>query len=351
MAIEWLKRSIQHLSPVYFGLPMSTGIISIACFILGLQSASNVLFILNNIELVALSVLLLSRMVFYAKEVKKDLSTSQLGAGFLTTVAALCILGTKNVMLKNDLTIAVLGWSFTFALWLVLLYGFFILTVTNREKGSLIKGINGSWLLFVVSAQALSISGNLVASHFDYRPKLALFATTGLYLLGALFYLVLISLIFYRFVFFPMKPKEFKPSYWINMGAAAISTLAGAILVKRMWELGGYESFTPIIKIFTISFWIAGTWWIPVIVVLEIWKRVKMRVHYFPGYWSLVFPLGVYTVCTWQMADVLGLEILKNISEITVYIALLAWFITYLQMFSQIIKSFRRRHLLSRTTP
>ena len=44
-------------------------------------------------------------------------------------------------------------------------------------------------------------------------------------------YIWIISLIFYRYTFFTMQPSDLAPPYWINMGAMAISTLAGTLLV------------------------------------------------------------------------------------------------------------------------
>ena len=46
-------------------------------------------------------------------------------------------------------------------------------------------------------------------------------------------YIWMIALIFYRFTFLPLTPGDLTPPYWINMGAMAISTLAGAALVAK----------------------------------------------------------------------------------------------------------------------
>jgi hypothetical protein len=43
----------------------------------------------------------------------------------------------------------------------------------------------------------------------------------------------MISLIFYRYTFFRFAPGDLSPPYWINMGAMAISTLAGALLIEN----------------------------------------------------------------------------------------------------------------------
>ena len=53
-----------------------------------------------------------------------------------------------------------------------------------------------------------------------------------MYLLGCMLYLSLITLILYRFTFFPLTTNMLTPPYWINMGAVAISTLAGALLAE-----------------------------------------------------------------------------------------------------------------------
>jgi Voltage-dependent anion channel len=59
-----------------------------------------------------------------------------------------------------------------------------------------------------------------------------IFVSLCLFLLGGVLYLILISLIVQRWLFEPMRPAQITPSYWINMGAAAIATLAGTRLAS-----------------------------------------------------------------------------------------------------------------------
>jgi tellurite resistance protein TehA-like permease len=60
-----------------------------------------------------------------------------------------------------------------------------------------------------------------------------------MFLLGCMLYLPLITLIFYRFTFVNVMSAQLTPPYWINMGAVAITTLAGArlILAAASWSL------------------------------------------------------------------------------------------------------------------
>jgi len=61
---------------------------------------------------------------------------------------------------------------------------------------------------------------------------------------------------------------DLAPPHWINMGAMAISTLAGSLLIVNAPD----APLLPFIKGFTVLYWATGTWWIPMLVVLAIWR-------------------------------------------------------------------------------
>jgi tellurite resistance protein TehA-like permease len=117
---------------------------------------------------------------------------------------------------------------------------------------------------------------------------------------GGMLYLWIIGLIFYRYTFFAMNPSDLAPPYWINMGAAAISTLAGASLVTAAESSPVIQQVLPFVRGLTLMWWATATWWIPMLVILGIWRHIyrKFPLRYDPLYWGAVFPLGMYTVCT-----------------------------------------------------
>jgi tellurite resistance protein TehA-like permease len=179
----------------------------------------------------------------------------------------------------------------------------------------------------VVATQSVSVLGTLLAPRFGVEQEAVLFLTLCTYLLGCVLYILIISLIFYRLTFFALTPEEFTPSYWVNMGAVAITTLAGSLLILIAPEWSFLREILPFVIGFTLFFWVIGTWWIPLILILEVWRHLFNRfpVRYHPRYWDIVFPLGMYTTSTFELAKATGLPILIPVSQYFVYFALLAW--------------------------
>lgn len=51
-----------------------------------------------------------------------------------------------------------------------------------------------------------------------------------------------------------------------------------------------------------------------------------------PGLWTMVFPLGIYTAATGQLAEALPLPALKLIPTYFIFVALAAWLLTMVGM-------------------
>jgi hypothetical protein len=211
--------------------------------------------------------------------------------------------------------------------WATLIYLFFAATITARIKPGFTRSINGGWLVAIVATQALAV---LMVQLEAARPAATpawLFGALCLYLLGAGLYLLIITLVVYRLVFFPLRAREFTPPYWIDMGALAITTLAGSLIVLHTPTGGPLADLVPFVKGFTLFFWATATWWIPLLALLEfwryVWRRTPLRSE--PDDWDIVFPLGMYTVGTYALAQALQLDFLLRIPAIGVYLSLLVW--------------------------
>jgi tellurite resistance protein TehA-like permease len=336
-----VRNGVRDLFPAYFALVMATGIVSLACHLLGMDAIALPLFYLNQFFYVVLWLLTLARIFRYPSRLLADLSNHRLGTGFLTLVAGTNVLGSQFVNLAGNQALAFALWILGLVLWIVLIYALFTVMTVKAEKPPLESGINGAWMLFIVATQSVVVLGMLLVSRFGGWQEMFTFAMLGFYLLGCMLYILFISLILYRFMFFKLEPDELTPPYWINMGAVAITTLAGAnILLKGNAPF--LSDLTPFVKGFTIFFWAAGTWWIPLLLLLGAWRHLYKRypLTYHPAYWGLVFPMGMYTVCTFQLAKALGLEFLLMIPKVFVFIALFAWAATAFGLLQHLIATF-----------
>ena len=207
-------------------------------------------------------------------------------------------------------------------------YAIFASFTIKRDKPNLEEGISGAWLLAVVATQSLSVLGAMLAPRFGPSERLPLnFFSLSMWLWGGMLYIWTMVLIFYRYMFFKLSPRDLTPPYWINMGAMAISTLAGALLVEHSADAPLLRSLLPFLKGFTLFYWAAGTWWLPMLVVLGIWRYLYARfpMRYDPQYWSVVFPIGMYAVATHEMSRVLAIGFLESIPPLFLYAALAAW--------------------------
>ncbi len=322
--------------PAYFNLVMATGIVSIAAHLLGFERIAGWMFYMNILFYGFLMVLFARKLIFSFNQVLKELRFYRTGPAYFTLIAATSILGSQLYWMEGDGTAIGVFLIIAFILWALISYSFFALITVSTDNPGIGRGLDGSWLVSVVATQSIPILGSYVVGHLSAgSQEVLLFVYTAFFFIGCILYIILITLIFYRLVFIPLGASELDAPYWINMGAVAITTLAGSSLIGQI-DHGPLSDILPFVKGLTIFFWSIGTWWIPLLVILGVWRHFYHAVPlpwsyrgYRLSYWSMVFPLGMYTVCTYEMAAVLELPFLEFIPHYFIYVAFGGWLITF----------------------
>lgn len=336
----WLGREVSALDPGCFALVMATGIISNGFFLQGQRTIADVLFAINLVAYPGLWLLTILRAVRFHAAIRTDLLNPSRVFLFFTAVAATGVLGTA-IGLRGFPTFALAMWLLAFVLWFALIYlGFGVLAFLNTADGADV--IEGAWLNAIVGTQSLVILGALFALPSANAAALIAILLHMLWMLGLVLYAIFVALLAYRIFFVALKPGDVTPPLWIVMGAAAISVNAGSLL-----EAGSGTPFLHAVEPFldgvTLALWAWATWWIPLLVLLGIWKHVihGVPIAYSTKLWSIVFPLGMYTVATLRLSRITDVPILASWSLITVWIAFAAWVATFIGLAAASVYSAR----------
>lgn len=339
-----VESGLAAMSPAYFGLVMATGIVSLAADMMGHRLLALALFGLNLGQYGLLWLLYGLRAWRHPRRFFGDMAAHATGPGYFTAVAATGIVASQFMVLREDVAVAEALWLLAVVLWFGLTYAVFAAFIVRPDKPPLDKGINGSWLLAVVATQALSVSSALLAARIGqpHRLELNLFALST-WLWGGMLYIWMMALIFYRYVFFRFSPGDLAPPYWINMGAMAISTLAGALLILNAPQAPFLAALLPFLKGFTVFYWATGTWWIPMLALLAAWRYGYERfpLRYDPLYWGAVFPLGMYAASTLELDRAMEFGLLGGLAQAFFYVALVAWTAAFAGMLRTLVRGAR----------
>lgn len=277
----------------------------------------------------------------YPRAVHADIVDHSRGPGFLTLVTATAVLGSQ--LSTYHVLPQALPWLLGLAsgLWLVVAYTFLAAMTIVQRKPGLRTGLNGTWLLLVVATESIAVLATAVSPIYGASVPLDLLALAA-WLLGGSLYMMLITLIFYRWCFVPMTAADLTEPWWINMGAMAVTTFAGGRLILARHDLAGWRGDGQLVlQVLTTACWVMATFWIPLLAALFVEKHVVVGdpIHYTAAEWSVVFPLGMYSAATYTYADAAHLPFLVNVARITILIAFATWLLASVGLLRSALRS------------
>lgn len=331
--------ALRDLNPGAFALVMATGIVSIGVHHRGLPALSAALLWLGAACYLLLLVLLAGRIVRFGARVRTDLADPARGFGFFTLVAATTVLGTRLALGGHHQAAAGLLVAGLTA-WLLLGYAVPWATVLDRAHRPIIAEANGTWFIWAVATQSVAVLATMVESVVTGgRDELALLAVFA-WSVGTFLYAAQGVFVAARLLLYPLRPADFTPSYWVAMGATAITVVAGARIVAMT-----DTPFTSAIRDYAIgisvAFWAFGTWLIPALIAVAWWRHRTHRVplRYESSWWSIVFPLGMYGVAAHYLGASAQLRIIRLVGAYETWVALAAWALTFVAMLAHLRRS------------
>lgn len=325
--------AVRDLPPGSFAFVMATGILSTAFEQLHWPAPSVVLLVIAIAGGVLIAVAQVWRVCAYPRAVRADVRDPAVSFGFLTVVAAINVVGVRLFTPHAPVATVVLTIA-SVPLWLLLVYGLPAALMLGPTTSPAIESADGSWFLWVVSTQSLAVATGMLGEHYGTEALAAL--STALWGIGVMLYLMLATLVTLKLLTASHGEGTMNPSYWIYMGATAITVLAGSQLVGMPLGLPIVEAARPVVAGFTFVLWAFGVWWIPLLVVFGLWRHAVRRVplRYEAGLWSIVFPLGMFAVASVHFGRAEHLELMTGIGVVGTGVAALAWLLVFAAMCS-----------------
>jgi len=324
-----LFRSVRRLPPGSFAFVMASGILSTAFEQVHWSAVSVALLVVAIAGGIVIAIAQVWRLCAYPRELAADARNPSVSFGFLTVVAAINVVGVRLFTPQAPAATIALT-IISVPVWILLVYGLPAALMLGPSIRPAIQSADGSWFLWVVSTQSLAVATGVLGEHYATEALAAL--ATALWGIGVMLYLMLATLVTLKLLTASHDGDgTMNPSYWIYMGATAITVLAGSQLVNMPLGLPIVEAVRPVVAGFTFVLWAFGVWWIPLLVVFGVWRHAVRRVplRYEAGLWSIVFPLGMFAVASVHFGRAEHLELMTVIGFVGTGVAALAWLLSF----------------------
>lgn len=341
----WARRdaNVRALPPGAFAFVMATGIVSTAFLLVGWSVVSYVLLVAAMAGLVVLTVAFSWRLVRHPDAAARDAREPERAFGYFTIVAAINVVAVR--LYSEAPLVAVVLAIFSVPIWLLLNYGVQAVLMLGDRERPVATQVNGSWFLWVVATQSIAAVAAELAQ--DTAGQWLASIAVALWGVGVVLYLMLATLVTLRLLTTRNKPSTLGPTYWIYMGATAITVLAGSHILVLPADLPIMELMSPVVAGLTFILWAFGVWWVPLLLIFGVWRHGVRRIplRYESDLWSIVFPLGMYSVASIHFGAQARLPLLVSLGEFGAWISGAAWLAVAVAMVSSLAV---KRHARSR---
>ena len=321
---------LRNLDPSYFALVMATGVVSRAMQLDDATILSDALLAVAIAAFVVLFAAYALRLAIYRREFVADVRDPRRAFGFFTAGAAAGVIAVPLVV-SGHVAVAAVLLVLAVAGWLLLSYLVPMLVGGEETLRPPLAGANGTWFVWVVGAQSVAVA----ATAFPPPVPPAL-AALGIccWAIGVVLYLVVAVLVVTARLEFPLRPADPTAPYWVFTGATAISALGGSQILRLPRDDALAQSVHAVASGLSVTLWAFGTWIIPLLVALGVWRHLLRHVplRYESALWAVVFPVGMYGLASRELGAVLHVSWLVTLGRYEAWLALATWVVVVVAM-------------------
>ncbi|KQO66509.1 TDT family transporter [Methylobacterium sp. SD274] len=316
---------VRQFTPNWFTVVMGTGVVALtldrlpathallAPVPLGLWLASVVLF-------ATFCLVYGARWIFYFDGARRIFGHSTVSMFFgaipmalATLLNGLLIFGPPYLGAET-VRIALPLWWFDVALALICAVAIPYLMFTRQEHR--IDQMTAVWLLPVVTAEVVAVSGGLLAPALSGESQQLAVIVTSFVLWGVSVPLALsiLAILVLRMALHNLPPREMAASSWLSLGPLGTGALGLLVLGQAggpILAAGGFAGAPEILRITgligALILWGYGAWWFLLSLAVTV-RYLRAGVPFNLGWWGYIFPLGVYALATLRIGEVTALS-------------------------------------------
>lgn len=337
--LRWTPKT---LAPSSFAFVMASGIVGVGASLRGLTTLAAIVVAVTSVGYGLLVLATIWRLVAYRPQMLTDLRDPRRAFGYFTFVAATGVVAVCAVAAgRSGIALALL--VVATAAWFVLGYAVPWMALFGPRSHPSLVSADGTWLVWVVASQSVAVLAATLEPAFEsLRAPLAVLAVFT-WSVGLAHYAVTGVFVSLRLLLHGPDVTEVDASYWVCMGALAITVVAGARIVE-MDNTPVVAATRGVIAGLAVILWSFASWLIPVLVAVGFWRHVVRRVplRYEPSLWSLVFPFGMYAVAGMYLGRADSLPFVEVVGQAWFWVALAAWALTGAGMLGSVLPPRRR---------
>ncbi|MBT0727486.1 TDT family transporter [Rosenbergiella australiborealis] len=326
-----LTELVRFFTPNWFAVTMGTGVLALV--LAQAVAASSPLFVLartlwliNGSLFVLFSLLYGARWLFYPQEACKIFQHPQMSM-FLGTIPmglATVINGFINfgVPMMGDEAIVIAHSLWMLDAILAILCGAGLPLFMFTRQSHNLSSMTGLWLLPIVTAEVAAASGWIIAPHLSdiVQQRDMVIFNMLLWAFSVPIALSILVILLLRMALHKLPPIALSATTWLALGPIGTGAL-GMFLLSQQSELlsrdptlAGYSHVIAGIGwMMGILLWGVGAWWFLIALGVTFYY-VKRGIPFNLGWWGYIFPLGVFTLATFKLAQLTAITFFSSLS-------------------------------------